>query len=425
MATQVRSLVSKSDFPILSKKIHGHELVYLDSAATSQKPKQVLNAITEYYATHNANVHRGVHTLGDESTRIFHESRKKIAAFFGASADQLIVSDNATASFNHLARWWQSHVRRKAQEAREDREECAVLATEMEHHSNLVPWQIAAEKIGGRLEVAPIKMPGVLDLEAMKNLLQKLPYQVVTVTHISNSLGTLNDLSVIVPLIRKYSKNAWIIVDGTQGAPHVPVNIEKLGVDAYVVSAHKMLGPMGIGGMIVSSRLLQELTPFNYGGGMIDEVSTTKTTFIENKEELFTAGTPDVAGLYAWSVACECLSEIGMDKIAAHDKALVEYALATLQEVPFVEVIGPLNSNERVGSVTFLFKDVHSHDVGQVLDSLGIAVRSGHHCSMPLHTKFNWTATTRASFSVYTSSNDIDALVKGLYKVAEIFRVTL
>jgi cysteine desulfurase/selenocysteine lyase len=387
--------------------------VYLDSAATSQKPTVVIDAIADYYKNHNANVHRGVHTLGDESTKAFHESRKKIASFFGASADQLIVSDNATASFNHLARWWQSN----AQEGE------AILATEMEHHSNLVPWQVAVEKANAKLEIAPIKMPGILDVEALEQLLQKQTYQVVALTHVSNSLGTLNDLSTIIQDIRKYSKNAWIIIDGTQGASHLPINIEKLGVDAYIVSAHKMLGPMGIGGMIVSSRLLAQLQPFNYGGGMIDEVTTHTTTYIDNKEELFTAGTPDVAGLVAWSVACDYLSAIGMDKVAEHDKELTQYAITKLQDIPFVEVLGPLNVNERVGSVTFLFKEVHSHDVGQVLDSLGIAVRSGHHCTMPLHTKFNWTATTRASFSVYTSSEDVDRLVEGLYKVAEIFGV--
>jgi cysteine desulfurase/selenocysteine lyase len=402
----------KLDFPILQRQLNGKSLVYLDSAATSQKPRSVIQAITDYYEQHNANVHRGVHQLGDESTQLFHQSRRTIARFFKVDPTELVVVRNTTEAINLVADRWVAPQLQAGD---------VILATEMEHHSNIVPWQMVAERTGARVVFAKVTSNGTIDLNDFEHHLQLNAVKVVAFTHVSNTLGTLNPLDTLVNLTRTHNPNALIVVDGAQAAPHLPLTLSQLDVDVYVVSAHKMLGPMGIGGLFVKKQRLEKLSPLLYGGGMIGEVFTDHCTFAEDLEERFTAGTPDVASLVGWAAACEYLEKLGMTEVAEHDRTVVTYALEKLSAFPQLELVGSLSPTERVGSVAFVYPGVHAHDVGQVLDSEGIAVRSGHHCTMPLHTKFGWPATTRISFNVYTSRSDIDALMIALHKVKQVF----
>ncbi len=432
----------KLDFPILSRQAHGRPLIYLDNAATSQKPKQVIEAITNYYSFHNANVHRGVHTLGDESTTLFIDGKRKIADFFGAEAEELILTRNTTESINQVAWTW-------AESNLENGD--IVLSTEMEHHSNLVPWQEVCRYKGATLKCVGVTASGQLDLDNLADILkssgsvdqedyndrgislQKLAQgnikkngdsriKLLALTHVSNTLGTVNPLKQIVELVRRLSPVTKILVDGAQAVSHLPVNFDKLDVDFYVMSAHKMLGPMGIGGLLVRKSILAELSPFLFGGGMIEEVSCSKTTYAQDLSDRFTAGTPDVAGVVGWAAACDYLTQIGWPNILQHDQELVSYSYDLLSEIPQVRIIGPA-PDKRVGSVAFLYEGVHAHDVAQVLDGQGVAVRSGHHCTMPLHQKFGWQATTRASFQIYNSLADIDAFIEALKQVKKVFGV--
>jgi cysteine desulfurase/selenocysteine lyase len=403
----------QADFPILARQIHGDKhLVYLDNAATSQKPAVVIDAISDYYRQHNANVHRGIHQLGDESTKLFHSSRQNIAAFFGAKVEELIITRNATEGINQIAcTWGDAHVQAGD----------VIVATEMEHHSNLVPWQELAARRQARLELVEVLPDGRLNLEHLEKIAKAAgaKLKVFTFVHISNTLGTLNPVDECIAMVKKYAPNAKVLIDGAQAAPHIPVDFAKIDADFYAISAHKMLGPMGIGGVLVKQKTLQNLPPFLFGGGMINEVTLEKTTFAEDLEERFTAGTPDVASLVSWAAAVAYLQNIGMKELQAHDHKLVEYALEQLQKLPQIQIVGPLT--RRVGSVAFVYNGVHAHDVGQILDSEGVAVRSGHHCTMPLHTKFGWLATVRISFQLYNSREDVDACVTALQKVARVF----
>lgn len=404
------------DFPILQRKIHNDKrLIYLDNAATSQKPQHVIDAISQYYQNHNANVHRGIHQLGDESTRIFHDSRRKIAEFFGAEPAEFVAVRNTTEAINQIAYTWGEA---------EIQQNDVILVSEMEHHSNLVPWQELARRKGAKLEFLEVDEEGKLSGADLKSKLQNSRVKLVAFTHISNALGTLNPVKEMVEIIRHERPDAKIFIDGAQAAPHIPINFHKLDVDFYAVSAHKMLGPMGIGGLLIKKNLLKDaakMPPFLFGGGMINEVTKETTTFAEDLEERFTAGTPDVAGLVGWAAACEYLQNIGIDELRAHDHELVAYSLERLQEFPQIQIVGPMRAEDRIGSVAFIYQGVHAHDVGQILDSEGVAVRSGHHCTMPLHTKFHWQATVRVSFQLYNTKSDIDLFIGALYKVAKVF----
>lgn len=413
------------DFPIFHKKINNHKLVYLDSAATAQKPRQVVEAMSEYYYQHNANVHRGVHTLGDESTRMFHQSRQEITAFFGAKIEQLVVTNNATQALNQIA--YQAQLGSQAQlghRARLDKGD-VIIATEMEHHSNLVPWQVLAQKTQAQLKFVLVNSEGELDLDSLEQLLNEFGSRVkiVTLAYVSNVLGTLNPIEKIIALVRRRAKDTWIVLDAAQAAPHLPIRFNQLEADFLVVSAHKMLGPMGIGAMMVKEKILTKLEPWLVGGGMIDKVSLTESTYIGDLEEKFSPGTPNVAGLVGWAAACRYLNNLGMEKVFEHDQLLVSDALAKLSKVSQIKLIGP--KTKRVGSVAFTYQDRHAHDVSQVLDSFGIEVRSGHHCAMPLHTKFGLSATIRASFQVYNTTQDIDRLVVGLKEVEKVLSVSV
>jgi len=407
--------IIKQDFPILQKQVHDKALVYLDSAATSQKPRQVIQAITNYYENHNANVHRGVHQLGDESTHIFHQSRQIIAKFFSASPEELIIVRNTTEAINQVAyTWGERHL--KAGDV--------ILTSELEHHSNIVPWQALIKRKNARLMYIPVSENGDLDEKFIDTFdFKASSVKLLTLSQVSNTLGTVLSLTKVLQKIKQLSPQTKFLIDGAQAAPHLPVNFDELPIDFYVVSAHKMLGPMGIGGLLVKKEILTQLAPFLLGGGMISEVSLQDTTFADDLEERFTAGTPDVAGLAGWAAACSYLSELGMENVLHHDRELVAYALEKLAQVPEVTVIGPKTAHNRVGSVAFLYQGVHAHDVGQILDSEGVAIRSGHHCTMPLHSKFNWQASIRMSFNVYNTNADIDSLISALAKVKKVFGI--
>lgn len=389
----------RRDFPILQRQINGHPLVYLDNAATSQKPRQVIEAMVDYYQQHNANVHRGIHTLGDESTRLYGEARQAVVKFIGADdPDELVFVRNTTEAINLVAYSWGM-----ANVGRGD----VILTTDMEHHSNIVPWQELAKRTGARVEYA--------DMEDLDEKL-KLKPKLLALVHVSNFLGTINPIREIV----SKCKGVKILVDGAQAVPHMPVDVRKLGCDFYAFSGHKMYGPMGIGGLWVKREILEDMQPFMTGGGMISEVHKTGTVFADLPDR-FDAGTPNVAGAVGLAAAVEYLEKIGMDQVREYEKQLTNHLINQLSNLEFIKIYGPREIERRGGLVAFSVEGIHSHDVAQVLDSEGIAVRSGHHCTMPMHEKLGISGTTRASFGIYNTKEDIDRLVEGLGKVREIF----
>jgi len=407
----------KADFPLFETY---PDLVYLDNAATSQKPRQVIEAISHYYLTANANVHRGVHRLSDGSTERFEQSRRVVADFFGAKNSELIIVRNTTEATNGLAYGWGDHQLTNGD---------VIITSNLEHHSSLVVWQQLAQRRGARLQVISVTDHGELDIQELERALATSgkKTKLVALTYVSNTLGSVIPVERIGQMVQNHAPQARFYLDCAQAAPHLPLNfaqLQKAEVDFLAVSAHKMLGPMGIGGLLVREELLKsgEMQPWLFGGGMINEVTTQTATFAEDVIDRFTAGTPDVASLVGWAAACQYLAEFGMKKAAEHDRELVRYAYDQLSKIPEVELVGPNpHHQDRVGSVAFLYQGVHAHDVAQVLDSQGVAVRSGQHCTMPLHSSQGWTATVRASFQVYTSKEDIDKLISALEKVAKVF----
>jgi len=403
----------RREFPILKRKVNGKKLVYLDSAATSQKPEQVLQAMEEYYRRHNANVHRGAHTLGDEATEMLEKAREKVARFIGANeAKEVIFVRNATEALNLVAYAWGLDNLKTGD---------VILTTEMEHHANMVPWQEIAKLRGARVEFVRITSEGELDLEDLKKKLGN-KVKVVAFTQVSNTLGTVNQVREIVELVRGRS-GALVVVDGAQAVSHMRVNVAKMGSDFYAFSGHKMYGPMGIGVLWGRREILERMRPFLTGGGMISEVHKNGASWAELPEK-FEAGTPNVAGVVGLAAAVSYLESLGMDWVERHGHEIVEYALKRLEELEkkgLIRIVGPKKVEKRVGSVSFVYNGVHAHDVATVLDSEGVAVRSGHHCTMVLHEVLGLAATVRASFGVYTMKEDVDALVRGLEKVKEVF----
>ena len=407
----------RSDFPLLSRTVHGKPLAYLDSAATTQKPQRVLDAILVYYVTSNANVHRGVHALSDASTRLFIEARQTVTRFFGALPHELIWTQNTTQAINAVAYGWGMHALQPAD---------VIIVSLLDHHSNIVAWQELALARQATVVFCGITTEGLLDLADLAVQLKKYGSRVkmIAVPHVSNTLGTLVPVQDVVRLRTQHAPAARVLVDGAQAVGHIPVNFRQLGVDFYALSGHKMYGPMGSGGLLVREQLLKsgEMRPWLFGGGMIAEVHQDHTEFHADISERFVAGTPDVASAVGLAAACDYLTEIGRESIAEHDAQLMQYTMKMLKKVPQISIIGP-SAEHRVGSVAFLYEGVHAHDVAQVLDSEGVAIRSGHHCTMPLHLSQGWIATNRASFGVYTTTADIDALERGLQKVAQVFGV--
>ena len=408
--------IVKKNFPILKQKIHNEKpLVYLDSAATSQKPHQVLTAINRYYSMDNANVHRGVHILSERASNAWIKARKKIAKFVGAQTDELILTRNTTEATNGIAYGWGAHNLKKGD---------VMVTTLMEHHSNLVVWQELCKRTGAKLEVVSLKNKAELDLAEFEQKIKQPGVKLVAFVHVSNTLGTVNPVEKIVDLVKKHAKGARIVLDAAQSVPHIPVNFHDLDVDFLVFSGHKMLGPMGVGGLIVRLELLKsgEMKPWLFGGGMIREVSKQTATYSDDFSERFMAGTPDVASAVGLAEACDFLTELGMKNVMKHDFSLVKYAFMQLSSIKGLQVVGlkPEKYN-RLGSIAFVHNTVHAHDLAQILDSEGVIVRSGHHCTMPLHQACGWPATTRASFNVYSAKEDIDALIKAFDKVNQVF----
>ena len=399
----------RADFPILEREVRpGIPLVYLDSTATSQKPLAVIQSMDEFYRLSNANIHRGIHTLAEESTAVYEAARQKVADYIGASsARQVIFTRNTTEAINLVAFTWG-----RANLAPGD----VVILTEMEHHSNLVPWQMLAFERNLRLEFIPVTQDGLLDLDVYQQLLSLDP-KLIAFAHMSNVLGTINPAQEIIHLA--HEAGAVTLVDGAQSVPHLPVNVQELDVDFLAFSAHKMCGPSGIGVLYGKKELLEAMPPFLGGGDMIKRVHlrSFETDEIPHK---FEAGTPAIAEAVGFGAAIDYLAKVGMDAIEDHEHKIIDYALDRLVEIPGVKVFGP-EANHKGGVASFTLVGVHPHDVSQILDADGIAVRAGHHCAMPLHEKFNLPATTRASFYLYNTWEEVDRLIEGIYKVKTIF----
>jgi len=399
----------RQDFPVLNQEVHpGKKLVYLDSAATSQKPSAVLDAMNDYYRRHNANIHRGIHVLAEAATDLYEKAREKVANFVNASSPiEIIYSRNTTESINLVAFSWG---RKNLSQGD------IVVLTEMEHHSNLVPWHILAGEIGIQLEFIPVTEDGLLDLMEYQKLLALEP-KLVSFTHMSNVLGTINPAKEIIEMA--HNAGALALVDGAQSVPHFPVDVCDLNADFYAFSSHKMCGPTGMGILYGKEHLLEKMPPFLGGGDMIKRVGLR--SFIPNDlPHKFEAGTPAIAEAIGLGAAVDYLSAIGMQAVAAYEHELTTYALERLEEVPGVWVFGP-GADKKGGVASFTFDGVHPHDVAQIVDSEGIAVRAGHHCAMPLHEKFDLPATARASFYLYNTKEEIDQLIHSLYRVKEIF----
>jgi cysteine desulfurase/selenocysteine lyase len=399
----------RRDFPILSTLVHGRPLVYLDSASSSQKPQVVIQAIDEFYREYNANVHRGIYEIGERATAAYEEARARVARFVNApDAHEIVFTRNATEAINLVAYSWG---RRNIGQGD------AIVLTEMEHHANLVPWQLLVQEKDGDLEFIPITDDGVLRLEVLEVLLRLKP-KLVAFTHVSNTLGTINPVREMVEMA--HTAGALVLVDGAQAVPHVPVDVQAIGADFYAFSGHKMLGPMGSGVLWSRRELLEEMPPFLAGGEMIREVHLRRSDWNDIPWK-FEAGTPDVAAAIGLGVAADYLSALGMGRVREHERDLVAYALDVLpREVPEIALYGPA-AELRGGVVPFNMPGIHPHDVAQVLDRSGVAVRAGHHCTMPLHERLDLPATARASFNVYSTREDIDALVAGLHEVRRVF----
>lgn len=399
----------RKDFPILQRETSpGVQVVYLDSTATSQKPLAVIEAMDSYYRRSNANIHRGVHTLAEEATTMYEQARVRIAKFINAkSAHQIIYTRNTTESINLVAYSW-ARANLKAGDL--------VILTEMEHHSNLVPWHMLQAERGIELDFIPVTEDGLLDLDAYRSLLEREP-KLVSFTHMSNVLGTINPASEIIRLA--HAAGAVTLVDAAQSVPHLNVDVQALDADFLAFSAHKMCGPTGIGALYGKIDLLEAMPPFLGGGDMIKEVKlrSYRPNTLPHK---FEAGTPAIAEAVGFGAAVDYLSSLGMDAIAAHEHEITEYALERLEEVPGVKLFGP-SADKKGGVAAFTLEGVHPHDVAQILDQDGIAVRAGHHCAQPLHEKFGIPATSRASFYLYNTKEEVDLLVNGIYKVKELF----
>jgi len=398
----------RADFPILNRRVHDRPLVYLDSGASSQKPQAVLDAMERYYETTHANVHRGVHTLSEEATAQYETARARVADFIGACCPKEVIwTRNATEAINLVAySWGRANLRRG------DR----VLLTEMEHHANLVPWQILAAQTGVDLDFVPIADDGTLILDDLDRLLTPRT-RLFAFTAMSNVLGTVNPVKELAAAA--HQAGALVLVDGAQSVPHMPVDVQDLDIDFLAFSAHKMLGPTGIGALWGRREILNAMPPFMGGGDMIREVHLHESTWNELPWK-FEAGTPAIAEAIGFGAAVDYLNSIGMDAIHQHEQEITAYAMHRLSEVEGLKILGP-GAGQRGGLVSFVLDDVHPHDIAGVLDSLGIAIRAGHHCAQPLHERYGIPASARASFYIYNTKEEVDLLVKGLHKVVEMF----
>ena len=397
----------RADFPILQQQVHGHPLVYLDNAATSQKPRAVIDAIVRYYERDNANIHRGVHYLSERATEEFENARKTVQNFLHAARpSEIIFVRSATEAINLVAQTYG-----RAQVGAGDE----VVITAMEHHSNIVPWQMLCEEKHAQLRVAPINDEGELILEEFERLLGAKT-RLVSLGHVSNALGTINPVKQIITLA--HAKNIPVLVDGAQAVPRLPVNVQDLDCDFYVLSGHKTYGPTGIGILYGKQALLEAMPPYQGGGDMISSVTFEKTVYNKVPHK-FEAGTPDMSGAVGLRAAIEYLNRLGIENIEKYEHELLTYATAKVAALPGVRVIG--TAKEKAGVLSFVIEGVHPHDVGTILDQEGIAIRTGHHCAQPVMDRYKIDATARASFGLYNTKEEIDALVRGIKKVQEVF----
>lgn len=397
----------RKDFPVLSQQINGHPLVYLDNAASSQMPVQVADRIDHYHRYEHANVHRGIHTLSQKATDAFELTRRKVGEFINApSHEEIIYTTGTTDSINLVANSYGLNNLREGDE---------IILSEMEHHANIVPWQMIAEKTGAVIKVIPVLDNGVLDMAAYKNLLSKKT-KIVAVVHLSNAIGTVNPAREITELAHEHG--AVVLIDGAQSAPHQPIDVQEIGCDFFTFSAHKMCGPTGFGILYGKKELLDAMPPYRGGGDMIDKVSFEKTTY-NVVPFRFEAGTPPIAAAIGLGSAIDYLNDIGMAQIAQREAELVDYAAARLKEIDGLRFIG--DSPDRASVFSFVFDEIHASDLGTILDKRGIAVRTGHHCAQPILRRFSVPATTRASISFYNTTEDIDRLIDGIHYAKSFF----
>ena len=418
----------KSDFPILQQKVHGNrDLVYLDSAATSQKPNQVIDAISDFYRTSNGGIHRGSHALAERATSLFEKSRFNIASFIGAQANEIIFTKNATESINLVAYAFSNatskHRNGHSLEELEKRfvvgSEDEILLTEMEHHANLIPWQELSLKTGVKLRFIPITDEGYLDLSDLENLINAKT-KIVSFVHQSNILGTVNPVSEIVK--RAKTVGALTLLDGCQSVPHMPVDVVDLDIDFLAFSGHKMLGPNGVGALYAKAEFLDQLSVFITGGSMIEVVYLENSTYAKGPAR-FEAGTQSAADVVGLSAAVDYLRSVGMDSVHAHGQTLTSVALDELNNLKGVQIVGPNSMRERGSAISFTVEGIHPHDVGQFLDADGVAVRVGHHCAWPVCRRMSVPATTRASFYIYNEVADINQMVESIQKAQKFFGV--
>ncbi len=397
----------RADFPALHQDIHGHPLVYLDNAATTQKPWAVIDAVRSFYENDCSNVHRGVHALSQRATVAFESSRTAIKAFLGArDSREIIFTRSTTEAINLVAH---SFVRPRLKPGDE------VLITEMEHHSNIVPWQLLCDEKDAVLRVAPMGDDGKLILEQFEEMISERT-RIVSVVHVSNALGTVNPVEEIIRLAR--DKGVPVLIDGAQAVPHMKVDVSALDCDFYAFSSHKAYGPTGIGALYGKRQHLLEMTPYQSGGDMILSVTFDRTTFNEPPHR-FEAGTPNIEGAIGLAKALQYIETIGIDTVQAHERSLLAHATEAILEVPGVRLIGA--PQHRAGALSFVMEGIHPHDIGTILDQEGVAVRAGHHCAQPIMQHYHLSATVRASFGLYNRVDEIDALIKGLHSVREVF----
>jgi cysteine desulfurase/selenocysteine lyase len=398
----------RKDFPILRQEVNGHPLVYLDNAASTQKPQAVIDTLIRYYSECNANVHRGVHMLSERATLEYEAARVKIQRFLhAAESREIIFTRGTTEAINLVA---QTFGRQRLGAGDE------VLITQMEHHSNIVPWQMICEEKGAKLRVAPITDAGELILEDFEKLLSPRT-KLVSVVHVSNTLGTVNPIRKLIAMAHR--QGIPVLIDGAQAAPHLSVNVQELDCDFYAFSGHKVYGPTGIGVLYGKAKLLESMPPYQGGGDMISSVTFEKTTY-NHIPYKFEAGTPNIAGTIGLGTAIDYVSAVGLDNIAAHERGLIAYTTEALSEIPGIRIIG--NAIEKAGATSFVLEGVHPHDIGTIMDKEGVALRTGHHCTQPLMDRYGVPATARAALALYNTKEEIDILVRGIYKVREMFR---
>jgi len=407
----VNSYELRNDFPIFKKKINGKDLVYLDNASTTQKPYSVINSITDFYSNYNSNIHRAVYQLAEEATELYEQSRKKIANFINVRPEEIIFTRNTTESINLIGHSWaRSNVKK----------DDVITITEIEHHSNIVPWQILCQEIGTRLEYVGIDESGFLDVEYLIELISSRKVKLVSISHMSNVLGTIVPIERIIKTAHQY--DIPVIVDGAQSVPHMPVDAKNLDCDFLVFSAHKMLGPTGVGVLYAKKELLEKMKPFMGGGDMIKEVFKFHTNYNEVPYK-FEAGTPNIADVVGFGAAVDYLEKIGMENIRKHEIYLTEYALESMQSLKYITIYGPMDSKFRGGVISFNIADIHPHDLATIMNDHGIAIRSGHHCAQVLMQRLDVPATSRASFYIYNTKEEIDKFVNAIKEAGRIFKI--